>query len=81
MATTAKTHIPVEAYLRSSFEPDAEYVDGVIEERPVGEYSHSAWQAAVQRFFFQHDAAWNILVCPELRVQSSPAQPIFAFLM
>jgi hypothetical protein len=29
----ATTHIPIEVYLRSSYEPDAEYVDGVIEER------------------------------------------------
>ena len=34
MATT--THVPVEVYLRSSYEPDAEYVDGKIEERPDG---------------------------------------------
>ena len=34
MATT--THVPVEVYLRSSYEPDAEYVDGEIEERPAG---------------------------------------------
>ncbi len=34
MATT--THVPVEVYLRSSYEPDAEYVDGEIEERPDG---------------------------------------------
>lgn len=31
-------HMPVEVYLRSSeYEPDAEYVDGEIEERPMGE--------------------------------------------
>ena len=34
MSTT--TRIPVEVYLRSSYEPDAEYVDGEIEERPMG---------------------------------------------
>ena len=44
MSTT--THIPVEVYLRSSYEPDAEYVDGVIEERPPGENDHSTWQVA-----------------------------------
>jgi hypothetical protein len=27
MATT--THVPVEVYLRSSYEPDAEYIDGI----------------------------------------------------
>ena len=36
MATT--THVPVEVYLCSSYEPDAEYVDGRIEERPMGEF-------------------------------------------
>jgi hypothetical protein len=34
MATT--TRVPVEVYLCSSYEPDAEYVDGLIEERPMG---------------------------------------------
>jgi hypothetical protein len=34
---SATTNIPVEVYLRSSYEPDAEYVDGKIEERPMGE--------------------------------------------
>ncbi len=45
MATT--THVPVEVYLRSSYEPDAEYVDGKIEERPMGEFDHAAWQLAI----------------------------------
>jgi len=31
----ATTFVTVEEYLRSSFEPDAEYVDGEIEERPA----------------------------------------------
>jgi hypothetical protein len=38
----APVYIPVEESLRSSFEPDAEYIDGLIEERPAGEYDHSA---------------------------------------
>jgi len=38
MAAAAQpTYVPLETYLASSFEPDAEYVDGVIEERPAGE--------------------------------------------
>ena len=47
MATT--THIPVEVYLRSSYEPDAEYVDGEIERRPPGEFDHASWQQAIQK--------------------------------
>ncbi len=63
------TAIPVEVYLRSSYEPDAEYVDGEIEERPVGEYDHAAWQAALVVYFRPHTLDWNIRVQPELRVQ------------
>ena len=45
MSTT--TRIPVEVYLRSRYEPGAEYVDGEIEERPMGDNDHSAWQDAI----------------------------------
>lgn len=72
MATsTQATHVPVEVYLKSSFEPDAEYVDGVIEARPMGEYDHSSWQHAIELWFAQYARAWGIRVRPELRVQVS----------
>ncbi len=66
MATTA-LQMSVEEYLKTSFEPDAEYVDGVIEERPMGEDQHSAWQAAIVGFFVPRAKEWNIRVRPELR--------------
>jgi len=69
MATV--TTVPVEVYLRSSYEPDAEYVDGVIEARPTGEYDHAAWQEAVLAYFREHRREWNIRVLPELRIQIS----------
>jgi Uma2 family endonuclease len=69
MATT--TFVPVEVYLRSSYEPDAEYVDGRIEERPMGEFDHASWQYAIQMWFSQHDKQWGIRVRPELRVRVS----------
>jgi Uma2 family endonuclease len=67
MATTI--HVPVEVYLRSSYEPDAEYVDGMIEERPTGEFDHASWQLAIVKWFLLHEKEWNIRVLPELRVQ------------
>jgi Uma2 family endonuclease len=67
MAT--KVHVPVHVYLSSSYEPDAEYVDGEIEERPVGENDHSAWQAAICFWFLKHTDEWNVLIRPELRIQ------------
>ncbi len=67
MATTA--HVPIEVYLRSYYEPDAEYVDGEIEQRPIGEDDHSAWQEAICAWFRQHRNEWNVRIRPELRVQ------------
>src|SRR5271170_1669904 len=67
MATT--TRVPVEVYLRSSYEPDAEYVDGEIEERAVGEYDHADWQQAIQTWFGIHKKDWGIRVFAELQVQ------------
>jgi Uma2 family endonuclease len=69
MSTT--THTLVEVYLRSAYEPDAEYVDGEIEERPMGENDHSAWQQAICLWFGQHALEWKVRVRPELRVQVS----------
>jgi Uma2 family endonuclease len=70
MAATAQiTRVPVEVYLNSSYEPDAEYVDGEIEERPMGDYDHSSWQHAIELWFAEHAKDWGIRVRPELRVQ------------
>ena len=68
-ASTEVARVPVEVYLRSSYEPDAEYVDGVIEERPTGEWSHADWQAAVLEYFRSRRIEWNIRAAAELRVQ------------
>ena len=67
----ATTLISVEEYLKSSYEPDAEYVDGVIEERPMGEDQHSAWQVALVTYFNVRGREWNIRVRSELRTRTS----------
>jgi Uma2 family endonuclease len=69
---TATNFVNVEEYLRSSFEPDAEYVDGEIVERAGGENDHSAWQDAISAWFRQQAQAGQIRVRPELRVQVAP---------
>jgi Uma2 family endonuclease len=70
------TMVPVELYLHSpaEYEPDAEYVDGEIELRPMGEYDHSTWQQAIERWFLGHLKDWNIRVRVELRVRVSPTR-------
>jgi Uma2 family endonuclease len=43
MATS--TLVPVEEYLSTVYRPDRDFVDGVIEERNLGEYDHGKLQA------------------------------------
>jgi Uma2 family endonuclease len=72
MAATAEVvHVPVEVYLNSSYEPDAEFVDGVIEVRPMGEWNHANWQAAILEYFRSRRREWNVRAAAELRVQVS----------
>lgn len=74
MASTATSYVPVEVYLKSEYEPGADYVDGVVEERNLGEWDHSSWQYAIVRWFILHELEWNVKVRPELRIQVSPTR-------
>jgi len=71
---TTTTFVPIETYLRMVSEPDCEYVDGQIEERPVPEYDHAIWQAALLLFFAAHAKSWSVRGLPELRVQVAPTR-------
>ena len=64
------TLISEEEYLRTSYEPDAEFVDGVVEERPMGEGIHSAWQMAIGGFFWVRSDEWSVRARPELRTRT-----------
>lgn len=63
--------VSVEEYLRTSYSPDCEYVDGVIEERNLGERSHSIMQAYFTALFWMHRKDWGVQVFPEYRVQAA----------
>jgi len=69
----ATTLVPLDQYLghAGDFEPDADYVDGEIELRPMGQFDHATWQDAIGDWFKLHRLEWNIRVRPELRVQVS----------
>jgi len=63
---------PLEEYLRTSYDPDVEYVDGVLVDRVVGELSHSLVQrnliVALSR---NHPRVYAV---PALRSQTSPTR-------
>jgi Uma2 family endonuclease len=71
MAATVSP-ISVQEYLKTTTDPDCEYVAGVIEERAVGEYDHATWQAILVGFFLAREKDLGILSRAELRVQTGP---------
>ena len=60
----------VRDYLRTSWSPDRELVDGRIEERNLGEKDHSIIQRYLTFLFMLKRADWNVEVFPELRTQT-----------
>jgi Uma2 family endonuclease len=58
-------------YLRTSYHPDCDYVDGEVQERNLGEFDHGAVQAFLASWFFQHRQEWQLHVVPELRIRVS----------
>lgn len=63
-----KTIVPVEEYLRMSFEgPDREYVDGEIVERNLGELQHSRTQGRLIGIFYMLQQRHPLYPLPELR--------------
>jgi Uma2 family endonuclease len=69
MATA--THLTIEEYLHTTYEPDADYVDGEIEERNVGEYDHNAVQLAITLWFHTYSKEWSIRSVQEQRTRLS----------
>lgn len=59
--------ISEETYLRTSYDPDREYADGVLIERNLGEQDHSWLQAALSAYFFHRRKLWGIEVFTEQR--------------
>jgi len=62
--------VSVEEYRSMVFEHDCEYVDGVIEERDLGEFEHAFVQGILTTLFNNHRNDWGVYALPEQRVQT-----------
>jgi Uma2 family endonuclease len=63
-----------EEYLSTVYSPDCDFVDGVLEDRHVGEKDHSALQRALIIWFYLHAKDLGVQTYPEQRVQVSPSR-------
>jgi len=70
----ATTLVPVTEYLSTSYEPDCDYVDGVIEDRNVGEKDHSKLHTELTTWLHVRRAQFGIRVFVEQRIQVSPTR-------
>ncbi len=67
----ATTKTSLDEYLSTAYRPDAEYIDGELRERNVGELEHSRMVKAILRWFEQYETSWQLEALPEVRVQVS----------
>ena len=59
--------VPVSEYLEQTYDPDCEYIEGILQERNVGEISHSDAQSAINAYVrYQVQGFWSGV---EVRVQ------------
>jgi len=72
MATSAL--VSVEEYLSTVYEPECDYVDGVLEERNVGEQDHSRLQTLLIAFLAGLEKKLGIRVFADQRVQVKPSR-------
>jgi hypothetical protein len=51
----ASTQVSLEPYLRSVYEPEADCVDGELQQRNVGEFDHSVLQQQIMMWFYARE--------------------------
>ena len=66
--------VSINEYLSTSYDPDCDYVDGVIEERNLGENDHAGLQSETYFRLRSRSIEWGIRAVVEQRVQVSPTR-------
>lgn len=65
------TQVTVEEYLRTSHDPDCEYVDGEVLDRNVGTKKHSKVQRNLLAFFLRHQGEFGVFALQEWRMRTN----------
>jgi Uma2 family endonuclease len=71
---SAQTLVSVEEYLRTSYSPDCDYVDGVVEERNLGERDHAWVQTQIATWITSRFRQTGIAAIVEWRFQTGPTR-------
>ena len=54
MTAPSPIFVGLDDYLHTTYEPDCDYVEGVLEERNLGQKGHSDLQGKFWGWFFSH---------------------------
>ncbi len=68
-APTPTPPVTIEEYLRTSYRPDVEFLDGHLQEKPLGTWDHSRLQMLIGGWFLRHEREWKVQVVVEVRTR------------
>jgi Uma2 family endonuclease len=66
--------VPVEEYLRTSYEPYCEYIDGVLEPKALPDRTHSRLQGLLVSLLIALEEKYGFEVYPELHIRTAPSR-------
>ena len=66
---SSTVQVSLQEYLRTSYRPDVELVDGHLKEKPVVGFKHGVVQGALFLWFRNHRAERNVLVSVDTRTE------------
>jgi Uma2 family endonuclease len=72
--STTSICVPLQHYLNTVYRPDRDYVDGRLEKRHVGEWSHAELQAALVQYLRTNAERFRARTVQEIRVRVSPTR-------
>ncbi len=67
----ATTTVSIEEYLHTMYDPDVEYIDGFLKERPVVYPVHGRLQAILVQWFGRFEDEWDVIASVEVRTHVS----------
>lgn len=73
-AVPSQPLVSVEEYLRGSYEPECEYIDGVLEPKAMPDDKHSHLEALLVALLVKHSEEFGFHVRPELHVRVKPTR-------
>ena len=70
----ASTLVSLEEYLRTTYRPDCDYVDGAVLERNVGQRDHAYLQSRIPIWFWKNRQTLRLVALTEQRMQVAPGR-------